>query len=419
MAQISPQGYVYGEEPYSDHPFWSDDPLVQTELTASASVDDTTGEPGVEVTRTEYVEPNKRVNFNFAFTGLKGQDGQDGSDGVTPEVTATAQVDALSGTPSVQVTRTGPDANPNFNFAFSGLKGEQGPQGEPGPQGPAGGSPEGYIDSWDSTLDQHSGNITGMRFVDHRNASASDRYRASGQVTVKDNNDNSYSMDFGIVPPGGTAGQVLKKMGSSNFLASWESLGIDYDVIPLEDCLDGPSYSNPKIAVKKGDIVILKQDLDSSQLQTVLDNATILMCQAKQTNATYLTRAAQAYSPVSIRTFCMAPIVIDRDVTNSVGNFNSIFYMELDFGSSAPIRYVPVTGFVNLYIDNRYDPEVEYTEQSSCYFICNEDCMIDGSYGGAREINGLCYHKVSFGGDFRDLDANYNNMLYVVRPKVV
>ena len=95
-------------------------------ITATASVDSTTGTPAVTVTKTG--EP-ETPNINFSFTGLKGADGTNGAngtDGVTPVISATASVDANTGTPAVSVTKSGSDASPVFNFAFSGLKGEQG-----------------------------------------------------------------------------------------------------------------------------------------------------------------------------------------------------------------------------------------------------------------------------------------------------
>lgn len=55
-----------------------------------------------------------------------GIDGADGTDGVTPSITATASVDNTTGTPAVSVTKSGTDANPSFAFAFEHLKGETG-----------------------------------------------------------------------------------------------------------------------------------------------------------------------------------------------------------------------------------------------------------------------------------------------------
>ena len=58
--------------------------------------------------------------------GIRGLQGPAGADGVTPTITATASVDANTGTPSVEVTKTGTDAEPTFAFAFKNLKGEAG-----------------------------------------------------------------------------------------------------------------------------------------------------------------------------------------------------------------------------------------------------------------------------------------------------
>lgn len=101
-------------------------------ITATASVDSTSGTPGVVVTKTG---TDAAPVFNFAFTGIKGADGADGTDGTTPVITANASVDATSGTPTVSVTKTGTDEAPTFSFAFTGLKGAAGAAGPQGPQG--------------------------------------------------------------------------------------------------------------------------------------------------------------------------------------------------------------------------------------------------------------------------------------------
>lgn len=113
--------------------------------TVSATVDETTGTPAVDV-RTD--GPNTALNVTFAFTGLKGKTGDKGDTGDTgPQGdpgaaagfgTPTATVDESTGTPSVEVTASGPDTAKVFSFAFAGLKGETGDTGSTGPKGDPG-----------------------------------------------------------------------------------------------------------------------------------------------------------------------------------------------------------------------------------------------------------------------------------------
>jgi len=61
--------------------------------------------------------------------GIKGQ---------APDITVNASVDDTTGTPSVEVTKSGTDEAPIFEMAFTGLKGQTGQQGAPGAPGAPG-----------------------------------------------------------------------------------------------------------------------------------------------------------------------------------------------------------------------------------------------------------------------------------------
>lgn len=59
-------------------------------------------------------------------TGSQGDPGPTGPTGATPTITATATITNTTGTPSVTVSKSGPDTAPQFTFAFKNLKGAQG-----------------------------------------------------------------------------------------------------------------------------------------------------------------------------------------------------------------------------------------------------------------------------------------------------
>lgn len=167
MSTISPQGYNYGKEPKSTNPFWSDGSGAEPDeyvkrVEFSESSDDTGTTYTETVTNKDDTTEQQTIKVPVAIkgekgdkgdTGEKGADGAqgekgekgdtgatgaDGKDGVTPEITATAQVSDTTGTPAVTVTKTGTDAMPNFDFSFSGLKGEKGETGATGATGPQG-----------------------------------------------------------------------------------------------------------------------------------------------------------------------------------------------------------------------------------------------------------------------------------------
>lgn len=171
---------------------------------------------GHRVTITDEDHPNGQ-SFDV-MDGSPGATGQTGPQGPVPVISATASVDANTGTPSVVVTKTGSDATPSFNFAFSNIKGQQGIQGVQGPSGNDG-----------SAATIQVGTVT--TGAAGSNASVTNSGTSSAAV-----------FDFSIprgadgqagatgpagpgVATGGTAGQVLVKSSGTNYDTEWKSLG--------------------------------------------------------------------------------------------------------------------------------------------------------------------------------------------------
>ena len=93
---------------------------VTPNINATASVDNTTDNPSVNVSK-DIVDDT--TTFNFSFSGLKGEAGPEGPQGPAGE-----KGDQGPQGPSGEMGPQGP----------AGEQGEQGPAGDPGPQGPAG-----------------------------------------------------------------------------------------------------------------------------------------------------------------------------------------------------------------------------------------------------------------------------------------
>lgn len=119
-------------------------------------------------------------------------DGTNGVNGVTPTITATASVDNTTGTPTVNVSKTGTDTNPSFAFAFEHLKGQQGESGK------------GFVDYSASEVD------TGLKWTD-----GSTIYRRvfSGTVSITGNN-------VATVSTGVSAKSIINAYG---YFDSWHS----------------------------------------------------------------------------------------------------------------------------------------------------------------------------------------------------
>lgn len=160
--KVGISGAEYIIPPTTDHPFWSDEDVAEN-LTATATVDNSTGTPSVDVTKNGY-------NLDFAFKNLKGEKGDKGDTGAkgtpgpggkngtsvivskvnTPE--SGAVVGRITGLKSQELDPTIPSSYETIEVrngekgekgdtgatGATGATGEAGPQGEPGPQGPQG-----------------------------------------------------------------------------------------------------------------------------------------------------------------------------------------------------------------------------------------------------------------------------------------
>lgn len=168
---------------------------------ATATVDETTGTPSVEV---ETSGPDTAKVFSFSFSGLKGETGAKGDTGDQgiqgiPGVAAgfgtpTATVDDNVGTPGVTVQASGPDTAKVFSFAFANLKGETGAQGIQGEKGDPGTSVQsiqrtsgtgaaGTTDTY-TMYDSDGGEIGTFTVYNGSNGTGSGDFMANGTVPM-------------------------------------------------------------------------------------------------------------------------------------------------------------------------------------------------------------------------------------------
>ena len=191
------------------------------------------------------------------FTGsLSGEIEEGGGSGVTPHVTATASVNDQTGVPGVTVVRSGTDAAPNFDFNFLNLKGENGAPGAPGPQGltgptgPAGAQgPRGFTGATGATgpagADGYSPAVSVTDIPGGHRVTITDETHPLGiSFDVMDGVDGTDGQDGSPgpqgpqgqpgagVPEGGAVGQILTKASAVDYDTEWmdnEASAVDYD----------------------------------------------------------------------------------------------------------------------------------------------------------------------------------------------
>lgn len=278
---------------------------ITPSVSATASVSPATGTPSVVVTRSG---TDAAPNFDFAFAGLKGERGAKGdtgeagpvgptgADGVTPDISATASVSNTTGTPSVVVTKTGADMNPNFDFAFENIKGEQGIQGDPGRNGADG--------------------VDGVTPIISATGSADNATGIPNVVITRSGTDTAPNFDFAFHnikgEKGDTGEGVPDDIGADiGSVVTHTSTGNEW-VIPSAD---NTSYDNTQSGLTASDV---QDAIDENAAAISLLNFSLMKCQQVQFNipSVNIPAGVGQYSNVLTRFNLKTSTIVDTVFTN-------------------------------------------------------------------------------------------------------
>lgn len=290
----------------------------------------------------------------IGFDGLlTGNISEGGGSGVTPHVTATASVNDQTGVPGVTVVRTGSDAAPNFDFNFVNLKGAdgapgaQGPQGLTGATGPAGAQgPRGFTGATGATgpagADGYSPAVTITDITGGHRVTITDETHPLGQVfdvmNGEDGEDGSPGAEgpqgpAGIgIPAGGTTGQYLRKAGPGDYLTEWATPTASEVTFDIDNCQIVTS-TNLQGAVEELDAELVSVNASLTHLE-LFDSGTI----------------SEAFSTGELKNLTFqAPTVTDYEPYGIVG----IIFSGAGHGNMSISEFnVSPTGSISLYIKN-------------------------------------------------------------------
>lgn len=285
----------------------------------------------------------------IGFDGLiTGNITEGGGSGVTPHVTATASVNDQTGVPGVTVVRSGPDAAPNFDFNFVNLKGADGAPGAPGPQGltgatgPAGAQgPRGFTGATGATgpagADGYSPAVSVTDITGGHRVTITDETHPLGQnfdvmngIDGTDGEDGSPGPEGPQgpagegVPTGGTAGQYLRKAGPGDYITEWATPAAAEVSFDIDNCQ----------IVTSTDLQGAVEELDS-ELTSVSSSLTQLpIIQRGCKKSVSLSANSQTEVSVSLDTPILTDYVVSAEIV-FYGSANTFAMIVRDRGQSS------------------------------------------------------------------------------------